>query len=140
MSKESKKLDEKLDDIFRKLVKLRSNHYCEATGYHHRDSEGLDCSHVFSRRHTATRWHPLNAYAHSREKHSYFTDNPEEHEKWCREKMTDSEYEALEFLSNLTVKIYDDEKEELLAHYKAEYDRISAIRDQYSGRIEFSYK
>jgi hypothetical protein len=54
--------------------------------------------------------------------------------------MTDSEYEALEFLSRQTVKIYDDEKEELLEHYKAEFERISAIRDEYSGRIEFSYK
>jgi hypothetical protein len=43
MSKESKKLDEKLDKIFAKLVKLRANNYCEAAGYHHKDSEGLDC-------------------------------------------------------------------------------------------------
>lgn len=135
-----KPLDKQLDDIFRRLVKLRSNHYCEATGEYYENDLGLDCSHVFKRGNMATRWHPKNAYAHGREIHSHFTDNDDELEAWCREKMGDAEYEALQAISSQNVRIYDEEKEELLAHYKAEFDRISAIRDDYSGRIEFSYK
>lgn len=46
-------------------------------------TDGLQCAHIFSRRHWATRHDPANAIALCFTCHEYFTGNPLEFARWC---------------------------------------------------------
>jgi len=50
---------DKRDKIFSLLVRERAGHVCERCGVGRQAK--LECSHIFSRTHRATRWHPDNA-------------------------------------------------------------------------------
>jgi len=49
---------DKMDIVFSKLIRLRDRHRCRRCG---RADRKLDCAHIESRRHSATRWDPDNA-------------------------------------------------------------------------------
>lgn len=53
------------DKWFSKAVRARAGWTCQNCGINQEhDKAGLDCSHFVSRNRAATRYHPLNAFAH----------------------------------------------------------------------------
>ena len=76
---------DKRDDVFSKLVRERAENSCEWCGKYcgpKHENGRLDCSHIFSRRHMATRWHPDNAVAHCFSCHLKYGENPLAASRW----------------------------------------------------------
>jgi hypothetical protein len=73
-----------LDRLFSQYVRARAGYRCERCGEKHAsNSTGLHCSHIWSRRHVGTRWHPNNAVAHCMGCHSYLGGNPVLFTEWA---------------------------------------------------------
>lgn len=71
------------DRLFSRLVRERAGWRCEACDEQFEEGDGgLQCSHFYSRRHQATRYHPLNAAAHCVACHFRFTQAPIVFAEW----------------------------------------------------------
>jgi len=132
---------DKRDDMFSKLVRERANHTCESCGKYcgpHHDGGRLDCSHIFSRRHIATRWHPDNAVAHCFTCHQRLGENPVEFNRWAEDFLGKGLLDVVEELKNSICKMTKADKEDLYKHLKAEYAAMLEKRaDGDTSRIEF---
>ncbi len=129
----------KQDDVFSKLVRLRTNYICEACGRHFPDGVGLECSHLFSRRHFSTRWHPLNAAAHCSSCHRQLGENPYRFGEWIRKHLGEDEAERLNGMRQVIASFRTRQKEAIHRHLKAELKRREALRAEgETGRIEFT--
>lgn len=108
---------DKRDDVFSKLIRARAGWMCERCGkpFTEQNRQGLDCSHLYSRRHTRTRWHPQNAYAHCMGCHSALGGAPVDFNKWAIEK---SGQETVDLVENLAHTIVHWKKHEKEAIYK----------------------
>ena len=74
---------DKRDTIFSKLIRTRDKWTCQRCGRKYEEgSQGLHCSHFFSRRHRGTRWSVENAAAHCMGCHAYLGGNPIEFAEW----------------------------------------------------------
>ena len=84
MSKQTRKsLYKKLDTVFSKLIRERSDWICEACKIDYKHEPGyLDCSHYIGRGNHHIRFDPMNASAHCKKCHLNFTHRYWEHEKW----------------------------------------------------------
>jgi len=131
---------DKLDAIFSELVRERASWTCERCGkyYPEGNRSGLHCSHIYSRRHAATRTHPLNAVAHCFPCHQFYGSNPVLGGKWAADYLGDGAIKILEELLQRPVKYTKADKEEAYQHYKKEKERIKKLRKAgVIGRIEF---
>lgn len=128
----------KLDILFSKLVRERDDYTCQHTGINRRAEPGrLDCAHIFSCRHVATRWHPQNAVALTKASHMHFTGEPFEWADWCVEQWGESFIDELRFVAHKPVKWPKKLREEIYQHYKGELKRIEGLRAEgVTGRIE----
>ncbi len=132
---------DKRDDVFSKLVRERAENSCEWCGKYcgpKHEHGRLDCSHIFSRRHMATRWHPDNAVAHCFTCHKKYGENPVAATRWLIEQFGQGYVDLLEEKKNTIRKFTKADKEDLYKHYKEEYavmmnKRLFGI----VGRIEF---
>lgn len=135
-----KRLRYLLDEVFSKLVRERVNWTCEHSGRYFPEGErmGLHCSHLFSRRHLATRWHPDNAFAHSYRSHQELGGNPVLFERWARDQLGEGLLQILEDRYIGVAKYTTRELEDMLDHYNKEYARMLKLRaDGEIRRIEF---
>lgn len=71
-----------LDRLFSQYVRARAGWRCERCGAQPK-RQGLDCSHIWSRRHAGARWDPKNAVAHCYGCHQYLTAHPELFAEWA---------------------------------------------------------
>lgn len=130
----------KLDQVFSELVRERSNWTCEYSGkqFTNGNRMGIHCSHLFSRRHLATRWHPDNAFAHSYSAHSYLGGNPVIFVSWAESQLGSGRLEMLRERHNMTMRYREKDLREMLAHYQLALVGMKAQRaDGVAGRIEF---
>jgi hypothetical protein len=131
---------DKLDAVFSDLVRERANWTCERCGKYFPEGSrmGIHCSHIYSRRHAATRTHPLNAVAHCYACHSWYGGNPVLGGRWAESYLGTGIIQILEDLLRKPAKITKAEKEEKYQHYKKELQRLKKLRAQGKvGRIEF---
>lgn len=130
----------KLDAIFSELVRERAGWVCERCGRYFPEGSrmGLHASHIYSRRHAATRTHPYNAVAHCYACHQWFGGNPVLGGKWAESHIGDERLGIVERLLQNPAKITKAQKEEAYQHYKKELGRIRDLRKQgKTGRLEF---
>lgn len=129
----------KHDKVFSDLVRERANYVCESCGMDCRHSPGyLHCSHVVSRRHVTTRWHPMGANAHCASCHSKFTDSPFDHYDWCTDYWGKQGLEFIRRYSREIVNWRADIREEIYQHYRKELEHMLNLRNAGEmGRIEF---
>lgn len=129
------------DDLFSKLVRERANHTCEYCGKYcgaGHEHGRLDCSHFFSRRHTSTRWEPLNAAAHCFTCHQNLGENPTVFTAWIKRHLG-RWYDVLEEKHNQTVKKSKIDIKEMREHFRRELKRMEELRSEGAiGRIEFA--
>ena len=131
---------QKVDSIFSKCTRERTNWCCEVCNTYYPESrrQGIHCSHFFSRRHYSVRWHPLNVAAHCYSCHTNLGGNPIEFTEWIRNHLGDRYDELLE-LKNSPVRFRDRDRKEMYHHFKSELARMQDLRiNGESGRIEFS--
>jgi len=90
----------------------------------------IQCSHVFGRRHLATRWCSENCVAHCAACHHYLGSNPLVFAAWFGEFAGDARAEIIRVkhlaITHFTVDDYLDCE----AHYKAELERLQKLRAQ----------
>lgn len=128
------------DDLFSKCVRERAGHACEHCGKYcgpKHEYGRLDCSHFFSRRHTATRWEPLNAAAHCFTCHQMLGENPPIFTLWI-EKHLGPLFELLVEKHRVIQKICKKDRLAIRAHYREQLAQMEERRaNGETGRLEF---
>ena len=114
------------DTWFSKAVRHSASWCCAKCGkqYSEDDARGLDCSHIFGRRHRSVRWCSDNALALCMGCHRWWHENPTESGVWLRRLIGDKSYELLEEKKNQIVKVTKKEEAEIAKHYRNEYRRM----------------
>lgn len=129
------------DDWFSKLVRERANHTCEHCGKfcgEKHENGRLDCSHIFSRRHKATRWHPDNAVAHCFTCHQQLGENPINFAAWAESYLGAGLVEIIREQHNMVVKCGKSLEKEIARELKRQYgEMIDRRKAGEVGRIEF---
>lgn len=123
---------DKRDQIFSKIIRLRARWCCEKCGRFFPKGHGLQCAHIFGRRHRSTRFHPDNAVALCYTDHMYFTENPTLFTAWVKSYLGDVRYEELEARHRQIVKRTKTELEELYRHLKAQ---LKALEEDPNYRV-----
>lgn len=132
---------DKRDDIFSRLVRERANWTCERCGKHYPpgQTQGLHCSHFYSRRYRATRWHPMNAAAHCFACHEYLGGNPVEFALWIDRHIGSVAAAKLGMLAHSTAKWTKVDLQEIYLRMCYEHKRMMELRQGgHQGRIEFA--
>ena len=130
----------KTDLIFSKLVRERSDYFCEYCNLEFRHDPGqLHCSHLHGRRHLVIRWFPWNAFSHCQKCHRYLETHPALFKVWAEKKLGRTSFELLNYVAHSAEKVVTQEKvESLHVHFLAEMRRLENERAQGAkGRIEF---
>lgn len=129
------------DDWFSKLVRERAEHTCESCGKYcgpKHEHGRLDCSHIFSRRHRATRWHPDNAVAHCFRCHQYLGGNPLEFSAWAEGYLGSGLLEIVRDQHRMIVKCGKALEKQIAAELRQQYNAMMEKRAEgVTGRIEF---
>lgn len=122
---------DKFDIIFSNSIRLRDNFTCTRCKKYYPENErqGLHCSHIFSRRHKATRWEPLNATSHCFYCHQYLGGNPVLFEQWSRENLGSLVVDMLIEKHQRIIKLTKKDKVEMYKFMKEEYQRMLKIRE-----------
>jgi 5-methylcytosine-specific restriction endonuclease McrA len=102
------------DELFSKIIRLRV--ICERCG----SQSNLQCAHIISRRYSATRCDPLNAWCLCSRCHLRLTAWPREHSHFITETIGSEAYDKLQQKAETVTKVrWDNELIELKAMYKA---------------------
>ena len=128
------------DVWFSKCVRERSAWRCESCGKQYPEgAQGIHCSHFVGRGNWSVRHEPLNADAHCFYCHQQFESNPHKHTDWKKERLGNLYDILIEKSNNITLgKQARQEKKQMAAHYKKEYERMRESRANGAiGRIEF---
>ena len=130
------------DIAFSWCVRERAEWTCEICGtVYHPPTAGLQCSHFIGRGHYATRYHPLNAFAHCAGCHFKMESNPHNFVKWVKKTLGEKTYNSVVRLSeNITEgKAARQSEKQISKHYRSELARMQELRAQgVTGRIEFT--
>lgn len=117
----------KQDTIFSKLIRLRARWNCENCGKYFPKGHGLQCAHIFSRRHQATRHDPDNACALCFTCHQYYTGNPTLFTHWViRNLLGEGRYEMLRERHGRIMKRTKADAEGLYQHLRAQLRALEA--------------
>ena len=129
---------DKRDALFSGLVRERACWVCERCGKKP-EIRSLHCSHLFSRRHRATRWHPKGSVAHCFSCHQYLGEHPIEFSEWIKEYLGHSEMKRLRRLSQVVAKFSKKDLAEIEADLKVEIQLMKQARFKgVGGRLEFA--
>lgn len=116
----TKRLRDRCDKEFSLRVRERANWKCEICGKDYSQNRGgLQCSHHFSRRFPAIRWHHLNASAHCGGCHMHMTGNPIEFAEWIEGKIGTTNVDRLRVLKETTPRYREADYRAILEILKA---------------------
>jgi len=119
----------KYDAVFSQLIRLRDEYTCQVCGKSYEsNSQGLHCSHFYSRRHQNTRYDPLNACAKCYSCHQKMGGDPVNFTRWIRKYLGDTLFDELHRKHNQIKKWGKGEKEEMYQHYRSELKRLEQLR------------
>ena len=125
-----------LDKLFSKLIRGRTNGYCQRCETNHRQAH---CSHLFSRRHRSTRWdETANCVCHCTTCHRYLTENPYKFSEWIIEHLGKEDAEALCLKAHTTRKRSQPQMRDLYEKMESQWAIMNLLRNEgFEGRIEF---
>jgi 5-methylcytosine-specific restriction endonuclease McrA len=116
---------DKVDTVFSLVVRARDNHTCQNPKCGKTRAETvIQCSHIYSRRHKATRWDEKNAKALCFKCHLDWHSNPTEARELALTWMSEEELDALARKAWTPTKIRKDEKEEIYKRLKARLEEL----------------
>ena len=127
------------DTAFAKCVKARTNWVCEkCEAQHEEGSQGLHCSHIFSRRHRTLRWCGDNAQSLCFSCHSWFGGNPADSGSWIIDLLGNGHIDLLREKRDSRMKVSKLDERDIALHYRLQLKIIDQKRlDGVTGRIEF---
>ena len=115
------------DSAFSKCIRTRANWTCERCNkQYEKNSAGLHCSHIYSRRHRTIRWCKDNAQALCFSCHQWFGGNPVESGRWIIELYGQGHDDLLVEKKNLKMKISKLEEKDIAKHYRQELKKLEA--------------
>ena len=116
---------DKRDTIFSKLIRTRDKWTCQRCGRKYEEgSQGLHCSHFFSRRHRGTRWDMDNACAHCMGCHSFLGGNPIEFTEWIKQFLGQDVFERLRMKAMKVTKFTKADLEWIYQDLKAQLKEL----------------
>ena len=122
------------DKWFSKCVRERANWTCEHCLTPYPSGSGsVQCSHLFSRRHNATRYDPLNAFCHCVSCHIRLGSDPVNFTKWADSRLGPKKVESLYVRSGMTLKLSKVDKAFIAKHYQSEHRQMLAKRKAGQG-------
>lgn len=93
------------DKYFSLFIRYRANWRCERCFKQYEvGSQGLHCSHFWSRSRESTRFDPLNCVAHCFGCHNLLGGNPELHREWKLKQIGQQQYDLLMVRAHQTQK------------------------------------
>jgi len=129
----------KLDIVFSNLVRERANYTCQNCCENKRyDPQYMDCAHIFSRRNTSLRWHPMGAVCLCRSCHMFFGEHWYDWREFCINHFGEELLAELRLVSNQTVKWSKAVREDIYQHYKNEYSLMEGDRNGSELMIDFN--
>lgn len=115
------------DTAFSRCVREAANWTCERCGkVHEKGSQGLHCSHIYSRRHRTIRWCKDNVQALCYSCHQWFGGNPADSGEWVTELLGEGHIEMLREKMNSKVKVSKLEEKEIAKHYRQELKKLES--------------
>ena len=124
----------KYDAVFSDCIRERDGWTCQVCGKSYPPkSQGLHCSHFYSRRHQATRYDPNNACAKCFSCHQRMGGNPVLFAEFIKKYLGPILFDELREKHNQIRKWTKSEKEEMYLHYKSELERLKNLREK--GKI-----
>ena len=127
------------DTAFSRCVRSANNWTCEKCNAQHEEgSQGLHCSHIYSRRHRTTRWCKDNAQALCFSCHSWFGGNPADSGPWIEEFLGAGVLDLLREKVHNKQKVSKLEEKDIAAWYRKQLKIIEQKRNEgQTGYIEF---
>lgn len=120
------------DKWFSLCVRTRSNWTCDACEKQYEpNSQGLHCSHYFSRAAKSTRWlagdgAPVeNVFAHCFGCHQKLGGNPHDFHLWMRDRIGSEDYDMLVSIHRTPMKTTKRDRKEISDHYREQYNGMS---------------
>jgi len=132
---------DRVDSAFSKLIRTRVDWHCEVCGTYYPEGkrQGLHCSHFHGRAIKSTRFCPVNCTAMCYGCHRKMESQPYQFNQWMIDHIGQREFDRLVERANTLVRFRDKDRQEMLAHFKAELERLQSLRDRgKTGRLEFS--
>lgn len=130
------------DDAFSAAIRAAADYTCLRCGIQkmpvsRRGGSGLECSHVYSRRHRTIRWCVDNAEALCSGCHRWWHSSPADSGIWYALKVGDRHIELLREKRDSGVKVPKSEETEIAAHYREQILLIEQARlEGIQGPIE----
>ena len=131
------------DIAFSQCVRAAADHRCIRCGIqkpptNKRGSSGMDCSHVYGRRHRSIRWCKDNAKCLCTACHRWWHENPSDSGAWYLNIVGDGLMELLRQKRDSMVKTSKQEEKEIAKHYREQLKIIEQKRlDGETGYIAF---
>ena len=121
------------DIVFSQCVRAASDHVClkceiRKPPTNKRGSSGMDCSHVFSRRHRTIRWCKDNAKSLCTGCHRWWHENPAESGKWFESIVGEAFIDRLIEKREQMLKVPKSEEKEIAKHYRKELESLEDKR------------
>jgi hypothetical protein len=133
---------DKYDEAVSNLVRLRSNFTCEKCGVQDEQgqitfkSQTIHCSHFNGRGSGITaRYDTDNCRALCASCHSIVEHKPGMHTKLLQEILGERGFELMEERCHGIRKMYKSDKEEMLKHYRSEFDRLK--QERMNGNVNY---
>lgn len=127
------------DTAFSKCVRAANNWTCEKCKTKYEEgSQGLHCSHIFSRRHRTIRWCKGNVQALCFHCHQWFGGSPADSGIWIASCLGEAHIEILREKRDSRVKVSKLEEKDIAKHYREQFKIIESKRlDGQVGYIDF---
>lgn len=127
------------DKWFSWCIRGANDWRCErCNGAFEEGTQGLHCSHIFSRRHRTIRWCKDNAQSLCANCHQWFGGNPVESGDWVKRYMGQHTIDNLLEKKRRYYKISKSQEKEIAAFYKNQYEQIKEKRmNGETGYIDF---
>lgn len=135
---------EACDEWFSNCVREAADWQCESCGVIDNDgqasgkSQTMQCCHIISRTYAGSRFMAANAVCMCAACHVRFTRDPLEFASWVRKELGEGLEEIIRERARAPTRNGKEDKRNIAAHYRAEYQRLRALRKQgVSGKLQF---
>ena len=113
------------DRWFSKCVRHRDNWTCQhCQVVYPMGSRGLECAHIYGRRHKSVRWDPDNAVSLCTRCHMDFTGEPVSFTQWITNLLGEGHMSLLLEKKNQILKVNKQIRADISKHYREEYRRM----------------
>ena len=117
------------DIVFSQVVRAAAGHKCLRCGVYKpptgkRGNSGMDCSHVYGRRHRTIRWAAENAKCLCHSCHRWWHENPTDSGQWFENLVGEGYMERLREKRDSMMKVTKSDERDIARHYRLQLKNI----------------